>query len=387
MPASHHNHPEPGERTPGPPKLIKHGKCWSEWPDELQRQIEHIARMQQQLVELGAAGLNWSDKDFTGKLEIAKIWPSLRTGSYPWPAQTKTRTKWREQLHALEQHAKTELLRHESVKAKELRSLSAEKFIEFAEHAAISRAIERAKTKTGTRSEERLVVFKARTRGGKTWLADQLVDEGKIDWRVDATPSWRRSYKAMLMSLCDMFGVAHAKKADALMMETNLIAHFKTLSGVVLFEEVQALCQDSQEFIKLLLNKSTLVVCIFVTNEAHEDMMAHGGNHLAQLLARAETTITASKISADIVRQFDPVLWKKADNARQLERVAESANLLGALSCVRRVTANVRSLLKDAPVITDEIIDKAINNYRRDVPVVATRVSHLGRPPKERRAA
>lgn len=383
MPTLHHNHPEPEERTPLP-RLIKHGTRWAEWPEPSRDQITRVAKLQEQLADLGVGGKNWSDKDFTAGRDIATVWPSMRTGTYPFPSQTKTKTKWLNELDALEQHGKTELLRHEHAQAKQLRLVSADKFIKFSEYEAISKAIDKAQAKAATRSEERLVVFKARTRGGKTWLADQLVDDGKVNWRIEATPTWHRSYRALLVSLSDMFDISRGKKADAFMLETNLISHIKTLSGVVLFEEVQSLCHDSQEFIKLLLNKSSLVVCIFVTNEAHEDMLSHGGNHLAQLLARAETTITASKITDAHVREFDPELWTKAASKRQLEDVADAANTLGALSAVRRITQNVRALAKNAALITDEMITTAIKAYRRDVPVVdttrrATRGAVMGR--------
>ena len=387
MPASHHNHPEPAERQPGG-RLIKHGKHWNEWPVDLQYKITAIAAQQAQLVDLAVDGKNWSDKDFTaGHDEIAKIWPSLRTGLYPWPTQTKTRTKWRTQLDALEQRAKTELLRHDTAQARKLRLVSSEQFIKFSEYDAISAAIETAREKVSIRSEERLVVFKARTRGGKTWLADQLVEEGLINWRVEATPSWSSSYRAMLISLCEMFAITHTRKMGADVLESLLIAHIKTLSGTALFEEVQDLCHKSQEFIKLLLNKSSLVVCIFVTNEAHADMLAHGGNHLAQLLARAETTITASKISAAHVRRFDEALWLKAAHEKQLDRIAEAANQLGALSAVRRITAMVRGLLGKGALITDEMITDAISGYRRAVPVVSTHSRRRGMQVMEGRAA
>lgn len=376
MPASHHNHPEAHERTPAPApcRLIKtEGKHWKDWPAEQQEQITRIARMQVQLQELAVDGKGWSDKDFTAGLEIATAWPSLRTGLYPWPAQAKTRSKWLTQLNTLEQQAKTNLLRHETAKSKQLRLVSGSiQFIKFSEYDSICCAIEEAQKKVAEKSEERLVVFKARTRGGKTWLADQLAEEGKIHWRVEASPSWSRSYRAMLLSLCEMFGIDHTRKMSADHLESLIKTHVKTLSGVALFEELQDLCHDSQQFIKTLLNKSSLVVCIFVTNEAHEEMLAHGGNHLAQLLARAETTITASKITAEHVRRFDPDLWAKATDTEQLKSVADAANRLGALSAVRRITGNVRALLGKAALITDDMITAAIADYRQAVPVVST---------------
>ncbi|WP_395735191.1 hypothetical protein [Prosthecobacter sp.] len=386
MTASHHNHTEPAERAPLC-HLINHGTCWLEWPAELQQQITRIAENQAKLKELAVDGKNWSDADFTeGVVNIAKVWPSLRTGLYPWPSQTKTRTKWRTLLDELEQRSKTELLRHTTVQSKKLRAASSTQFIKFSEYDAINLAIETARGMVAQRSEERLVVFKARTRGGKTWMGDQLAEEEKINWRVRAMPSWGDSYKAMLISLCAMFNIGHTRRQGADELESLLIAHIKTLSGVVLFEEMQGLCRKSQEFIKTLLNESSLVVCIFVTNEAHDEMLAHGGNHLAQLLARAETTITASKITADHVRRFDEDLWKKAADAKQLGLVAAAANQLGALSAVRRITAMVRALLGKGALITDEMIADAIAGYRRAVPVVSTTTRKRGMQTVEGRA-
>lgn len=387
MPSSHHNHPEGEERTPPPslPKLIKRGHRFDEWPAEFQALIIECASLQERLASLGAASKNWSDKDFTSGLDIATIWPSLRTGTYPFPSQVKTRAKWRDQLDRLKQRAEAELLRHEADKARKARAGDAAQFIAFPEYHAIKVAIQVATEKAATRSEERLIVFKARTRGGKTWLADKLADEGLLNWRVEALPSWKHSYKAMLLSLAEMFALPVPERASALKLETLLVSHIKTLGGVMLFEEVQGLCRDSQEFIKTLLNKSSLAVCVFVTDEAHTELLSAGGNHLAQLFARAETTITASKITPAVVREFDPALWGRAE-PKALDLVAAAANALGALSCCRRVTANARTLAKGGDV-TVEIAQQAIDAYRRAVPVVSTAARYRSTSRHERRAA
>ncbi len=72
------------------------------------------------------------------------------------------------------------------------------------------------------------------------------------------------------------------------------------------------------------------------------------------------------------MREFDKELWKKADSVKQLDRIAEAANRLGAFSAVRRITANVRALLGKQALITEEMIDNAISGYRQAVPVVNT---------------
>lgn len=381
-PLQHHNHPEADERAPVIPAttsagkaedLVHHGKHWSTYPPRWVECIMTAAEIQGQLRSTGALDLNWTDEDFCRGSDLAGKWPSLRRGLYPYPKTPKTRAELTAALAGLVEHAHNHLLRVDDAARRQRMAAVATQFVELPDYAGVRAAIRAASAKIGSRGEdeERLVVFKARTRGGKTFLADKLMEEGLVTWKVVATPCWKTSYKALLQKLADLTGI-RAVRHSVLDLETAVLAHLQSLSGVLLFEEVQALCSLSQEFIKTVLNQTNLVVCIFITNEAHDDLLGRGGNSLAQLFARAEATLPASPITPDIVRMFAPDLWQHAAHDGQLQRVADTANELGALSAVRRICAMIRADLGTRNLITDAMVADAVADYRAAVPLVQT---------------
>ncbi|GAA5137500.1 hypothetical protein GCM10023213_14330 [Prosthecobacter algae] len=389
MPALHHNHPEAEERTevqPAVKTLWKAGKHWTTYPEEWQNLIIQCADIQARLRATGAQGRNWSDEDFAGTSAIGGKWASFRVGLYPYPATAKTRTELRLGLDDLLAHARNHELRTQDAAQRAQIAAVSSQFIELPDYQAIRGAISAAHAKIGERNEERLVVFRARTRGGKTWLADKLMEEGIVTWKVTATPCWKASYKAMLLKLAELIGISEAKRT-VLDLETVVLKSMKTLAGVLLFEEVQSLCHQSQEFIKTILNETTLTVCIFITNEAHDTLLGKGGNELAQLFARAEANLPASPITAEIVRLFNPALYAQVAHEGQLVRIAKAANDLGALSAVRRITDMIRADVKTGAVITDQIVDAAIADYRSHVPIVRTTRALFGASTTTRKAA
>ncbi len=389
MPALHHNHPEASDRTEvtiATKTLWNEGKHWVSYPEEWQTLIIQCAEIQARLRATGAQGRNWSDEDFAGHSSLAKKWPSFRVGLYPYPSTAKTRTELKAGLLDLLAHARNHELRTEDEGRRAQISAVSSQFIELPDYKAIRGAIQAAKAKIGERNEERLVVFRARTRGGKTWLADKLIEEGIVTWKVVATPCWKASYKAMLLKLAELIGISEARRT-VLDLETVVLKHMKTLAGVLLFEEVQSLCHQSQEFIKTILNETTLTVCIFITNEAHDTLLSKGGNELAQLFARAEANLPASPITAEIVKMFAPGLYARVSHEGQLVRIAKAANDLGALSAVRRITDMIRADTKAGALISDKDVDAAIADYRSCVPIVKTTRALFGAPPSTRKAA
>lgn len=368
MPTSHHNHPEPSERTK--PKLIQHGKNWKTYPPEWTQRIERIATIQAQLQDTKALGLDWSDLQFTKDLAIKNVWPSMRLGLYPLPSTATTNTKWLRELDALEQHAQANLRRIDDSQAREERSL--EGFVETTDCKAVKRAIAEAKKRASTHNQDRAVAYIAKTGGGKTTLAMHLLEEKLVHWYVEATPSWKRSYRALLLSLASTWSLPTKNKQSTLDLETLVIAHARTLSGVILFEEVDTLCSSSQEFLKLLLNRSTLVVVMFMTPEAREALRAQGGSQLQQLFRRFEAQIIAAPIRPADIIPFDPDLWSRATE-QQLNAVATAANAMGSIDAVKRIGSNITGLGGESVSLSEEKITKAINLYRMAVPVVRTK--------------
>lgn len=368
MPALHHNHPETEERTSATARLVSTGKHWTTYPQEWQDRIKRIALLQEHLQDAKANGLDWSDKEFTDGLPIANVWPSFRLGLYPLPSRSTNQTKWLRELDRLEQHAKAHVKRAAGWAEQESRSLA--EFVETKDYRAVKRAIEEARKRATTHNQDRAVAYVAKTGGGKTTLAMRLMEEGIVDWYAEATPSWKRSYRAMLLSLASTWALPVQQRMSTLDLETAIIRHAKSLSGVLLVEEVDTLCSSSQEFLKLLLNRSTLVICIFMTPEARQELLKHGGSQLAQLFRRFEAQIVAAEISRDDITAFQPDLWQRTTPG-QRELVAKAANAMGSVDAVKRIGSNLATLAGENTV-DDATVEKAIRLYRMAVPVVNT---------------
>lgn len=353
------------------PRLIEtEGKHWKSYPPEWSLRIIRIARLQEKLQDLRALGKSWTDKQFVGELPIKNVWASMRLGLYPLPATANTNTKWLIELDNLEQHAQDNLSRITDGQLREARNLNG--FVETKECHAIKAAISEARKRSSTHNEDRAVAYIAKTGGGKSMLARHLIESGIVSWHVEATPSWKRSYRALLLSLAQTWALPSRAKQSTLELETAVIAYARTLSGVILFEEVDTLCSSSQEFLKLLLNRSTLVLCMFMTPEARESLRSQGGSQLQQLFRRFEAQITAADLTGADIIPFNPDLWQRASED-QREKVARTANVMGSIDAVMRIGIAVN---KKAPEgsITDEHIEKAIKFYRDAVPVVKTKL-------------
>lgn len=370
MPSLHHNHPEADERTPSACRLVKLGKHWPSYPSEWTARIERIATMQQQLQDAKALGRDWSDKQFTEGLEkIANVWPSLRLGLYPLPSTATAKTKWIAELDALENRAKANIRRIGDADARQQRTL--DRFVETRDYKAVKKAIEKAKQRATTYNQDRGVAYIAKTGAGKTTLAMRLMDDGIVDWYADATPSWKRSYRAFLLSLAETWSITQQKRQSTLDLETDIIKHARTLSGVLLIEEVDSLCSSSQEFLKLLMNRSTLVICLFMTPEASATLRSLGGSQLAQLFRRFEAQITASPLKPEEAPLFAPELSRIS--GEQLKLVTENANAMGGIDAIKRIAANIADLGVTEGAVPEETFAKAVKLYRMAVPVINTK--------------
>lgn len=346
------------------------GKHWPTYPTEWKQRITRIAQIQERLQAIKALGKDWSDKQFTEGLAIANVWASMRLGQYPFPSTATTQTKWLRELDTLEQHARAQLRRIDDGQAREARTLA--DFVETTDYRAVKLAINKARKRAATHNQDRAVAYIARTGGGKSIMAQRLMEDGIVDYHVEATPSWKRSYRALLLSLADTWRLGTKQKMSTLDLESMVIAHARSLSGVILFEEIDTLCSTSQEFVKLLLNRSTLVVVMFMTPEARDALRAQGGSQLAQLFRRFEAQIVSADLKAADIIPFQPELWQRATEG-QLKEVARAANAMGSIDAVKRIGGYVMDLGASTGPIPDDTLAKAISAYRMAVPVVTTR--------------
>lgn len=291
----------------------------------------------------------------------ASTWYQLAADIYPWPTTPKAEAKLLERLKALQDHSAVHVRKAEAKAIRARKESVNPAFIEFPEYAAITAAIDRAKAK-GVSSEERLIIYVAPTRGGKTWTCDRLMSAGIGTWRVSGSPSWRSSYMALLHGLSVELKLPTARTCHAL--EGIVLDYLRNQSGVMLIEEIQMLSRDGKSFLKMLLNETPITLVLCMTPGFHRLMLRDDGEDLKQLLGRAEATILADKITPTHVLALSPSPWPDEEGPQV---IANTANDLGGLSAVTRMLAYIAR--RGAP--TAQLALNAAKAYRRAVPLPA----------------
>ena len=343
------------------------------YPAEWLVLIPKIEALQTDLKTSEALGKNWSDKDFCEGFTgfSGNTWYQLRAGSYPLPKTVAARSRLTQQLHDLFEHAKGLLRTRDDQAVRDRAKQAATQFIETPEYTAVRSAILAANAKAAYHSEERLVIFVAPTRGGKTYLRSKLQQEGVVTWHVQATPCWESSYMAMLRSLAAALKI-NQQVRSAEQAETEVLTRLKSQTGVMAVEEMQLLSRRGKALLKTILNETTITILLLITPQYHRHMLRSGGPDLAQLLARSEMTINAGQVTPALVRAFAPKLWTHAkDDSPLLRNIAMEANELGAMSCVARVTRMLKALQTQSGHLPNQAdVDAALDAYRRAVPAL-----------------
>lgn len=312
--------------------------------------------------------LNLKDAAFcAGGPIAASTWYQIVAEIYPWPRTDAAAGKLLARLRALKDHAAEHGRRAEAVAVRAKRQSANPSFVEFDEYRAVKAAISRCKAK-GVDSEERLVVYVAPTRTGKTWTCDRLMSEGIGTWRVNGTPSWRKNYMAMLRGLSSELRISDRLRSCPL-AEGLVLDKLRAQSGVLLIEEIQLLSRDGQSLVKTLLNETPITIVLFMTPGFHRLMLRDAGEDLRQLLGRAEATIIASAVSAAHVEALSEARGLAWPDSSGPEILAQVARDLGGLSAISRMLSHV--VRHGAATATAAAA--AAKAYRRQVPLPATR--------------
>lgn len=364
----------------------KNQKGFDAFPEHWKDLIKHCEDQQTKLKAAKALDMDWTDAEFVKRTALpATTWNLLKSGNHALPTTQRSIKAVAEKLESVKARC-AEIERELADQAKRLARLDVTgRFVETEDYKALKDAITNAGAKVTARSEERLIVYVAPTRGGKTWMKQKLVEEKLVNWEISGLPSWRRSYTAILLAFADMFGVSAVKRGTAHIIETLVLKKARTMSGVVWLEEVQAICQEGQEFVKNLLNQTTLTIIISLTPRAHQDITELAGDEESQLLSRCEATLKAALVSPAFITAVAPDLWKKRHQPAQLQAIADAANERGAMSLVREVCQTLAKTCK-GDFIGDDKVSQAITLYRMAVPLINTRRA-LGRRMEGRKAA
>jgi len=243
------------------------------------------------------------------------------------------------------------------------------RFVETNDYLAIKLAITSAMSQVSERSEERLIVYVAPTRCGKTWTKRKLMEEGIVQWEISGMPSWHTSYLAVVTELAQVFGVEHRPRDSSSRIEAALLKKVRTITGVVWIEEMQDLCRQGHTLLKKLLNETTLTLVVSLTPQAHATFSNSGGDEESQLLARCEATLKAEAISPEWVKLYAPDVWAKEHKAQHLTAICDAANERGSRSCIRKVCATLRDRTRTKTIIADGDVAEALKFYRNAVPL------------------
>lgn len=388
MTQAHHIHEANAKREDEtPPMKRKHQELFDTFPAEWRKLIEHCESKQLSLKLTRALDRDWSDAEFARGCKLpGSSWHMLKSGAYPLPKSASAIKATLTKLRSLEQRcADIDAEIADAARRASVLDVTG-RFVETTDYLAIKEAITSATAQIKERSEERLIVFVAPTRCGKTWTKRKLIEEGAVQWEMSGMPSWHFSYAAVLTEFAAIFAVPHKLRDSSRVIEAAVLKKARTISGVIWIEEVQGLCKPGQEFIKKLLNETTLTIIISLTPDAHAMLKDAGGDEESQLLARCEITLKAEPITPEWVKLYAPELWAKEHKDEHLKKICDAANERGARSLVRKVCATLTEQTRGKTMIRDEHVADALKLYRMAVPLKQS-TRRAGSVPAGRRAA
>lgn len=328
-------------------------------------------------------GKDWSDKIFTEHTSLpSSTWSLLKSGNHALPTGARSIDNVLAKLKQLQQRCKEIDLEAADAALRARQNGEVQGFVQDVNVTAIKGALNRASERASSGSEERLIVLRGSTGDGKTTLRKHLVAQGDIHFSVMARPSWKSSYTAFLRAVAATLRVDVSNLRGVATVETEILDKATRLNGAIWFEEVQRLSRQAQEFIKTLLNESTLTVLISLTPEAYRLMQHQAGADFAQLFRRAAANFEMTPASAKFVQEIAPELWSKSHTPRQREIIAEEAAKFGGKALIAEVTKRLTRITADRLTITDSDVTQAIRDYRLNVPDFARIRRTFGQPEK-----
>lgn len=326
---------------------------------------------------------DWSDKNFTEHTSLpSSTWSLLKSGNHALPTGQRSVDNVLAKLKQLQQRCKEIDLEAADAALRARQSGEVTGFVQDVNVTALKSALNRASERASNGSEERLIVLRGSTGDGKTTLRKYLIAQGDIHFSVMARPSWKSSYTAFLRAVAGTLRVDVASLRGVAAIETEIMDKATRTNGAIWFEEVQRLSKQAQEFIKLLLNESTLTVLISLTPEAYSLMQHQAGADFSQLFRRAAANFEMTPANAAFVQALAPELWQKSHTPRQREIIAEEAAKFGGKAMIAEVVKRLTKTTAEKLTISDTDVTQAIRAYRLNVPDFARLRRTNGQPEK-----
>jgi hypothetical protein len=225
---------------------------------------------------------------------------------------------------------------------------------------AVETAVRECSVKPGP---ERIVLCPAPTGGGKTMTCNYLAD--KVNARlVEVRSAWRRSATGFvpLIDICKAVGVRTGKMPSFVKMQDDLVKFCNDRKIVLCFDEGEHFGRESLNLLKFLLNKTTIVVVLFVVPTEYDKWADWFPNEAGQIARRIHAIIETSILNPKDVALFFPK-DQFADAAEALALIAREASRFGHFSLVKRVAAALDGVTR----ADDSDVRKALEKAQRQM--------------------
>ena len=306
--------------------------------------INHLAKLQAQLGE--------SDQRFaTHRLNTSgSSWTRLKNGNYGAKDHTAMHEKLTAGLAALQEYLTSRALK--GVKT----------LIPFSTVKGVLAGIRNASAD----DRNRLVIYLAPTGGGKTKLANLLLENyTSRAVLVEASEPWRESYLAAILALCAALGMREVK-ASTREAEASLLEELRQHPKHIIIDEAHYFGQRTLNLVKLILNKTDSVVILLAIPLLWDRVQRAAGSEVEQLRTRTAASIRADRLSSrdlvDFLVDRLPTIGSLGDgSAAALSAIQDSCNSFGLWDTAERIAAQIRADAGDGD-ITMDIVKQAIRN-------------------------
>ena len=188
----------------------------------------------------------------------------------------------------------------------------------------------------------RLICYLAPTGGGKSQLCGRLIATEKA-WVVEARVSWLRSYWCCLRDIARACGVNPEGYHSAEALENELIRRLNSRRQVLAIDEGEFFCAATLNLIKLLLNKSSVVIVLCVIPEKFDKWFTNNWHEAQQLRRRTHDLIRLAPCDQATARLF---MKGVVNDEAELNCVAAFARDFGSFTTLTEMRAELSSEVK-----------------------------------------
>lgn len=248
---------------------------------------------------------------------------------------------------------RSDLRRIEAARSQEAR-YGTQDWVEHGDAADVLTAVRQCKSKPLS-NPDRLVIYLAPTGGGKSALCGRLQKQGAL--LAEARESWAHGYYNCVrdVAIACRIDVDNYYAPDPL--EDAVIKRFNSRRQVLAIDEGEFFCAQSLNFIKLLLNKTTVVIVFCAIPGAYDRWNTRNWHEAMQLRRRTHLLVRLTTCDAQTARQF---LHGITLDKGAAEAAAGFARAFGAFDTLRQLRAE----LDGETEVTREMVLKAGNRIR-----------------------